>query len=105
MLTGGASRLSGLAVVMERNLGVPVRVGAPSPRGGDPQEIQELSDPAYATAVGILTWAATEYSPESNGAKNGHGNGLKNTVESEPRGGLLSPLRALFSRRNGKGRN
>jgi cell division protein FtsA len=105
VLTGGASSLPGLASVIERSLGMPVREGAPSPKGGDPQEIQELSDPAFATAVGILTWAATEYSPSSNGSKNGHSNGFKNTVESEPRGGFLGTLRVLFSRRNGKGRN
>ncbi len=105
VLTGGASRLPGLAGVIERNLGCPVRAGAPSPSGGDPQEIEELSDPVYATAIGILTWAATEYSPSSNGSTNGHGNGSKNTVEPKPRGGLMGPLRVLFSRRNGKGRN
>ena len=105
VLTGGASSLPGLASVIERSLGMPVREGAPSPKGGDPQEIQELSDPAFATAVGILTWAATEYSPSSNGSKNGHSNGFKNTVESEPRGGFMGTLRVLFSRRNGKGRN
>ena len=105
VLTGGASRMPGLADVLERNLGIPAREGAPSPKGGDPQESEELTDPAYATAIGILTWAATEYPHSSNGSKTGHSNGFKNTVESEPRGGLFGPVRVLFSRRNGKGRN
>ena len=105
VLTGGASRLPGLADMLERTLGRPVRLGAPSPMGGDPQESEELSDPAYATAVGILNWAATEYTHSSNGSKNGHNNGFKSTVESESQGGFFGPLRVLFARRNGKGRN
>ena len=105
VLTGGASRLPGLADVMERSLGMPVRAGGPSPKTGDPEDAEELGNPAYATAVGILDWAATEYPHSTNGSKNGHSNGFKNTVESEPRGGLFGPVRVLFSRRNGKGRN
>lgn len=105
VLTGGASRLAGLTDVLERNLGIPARAGGPSPKGGDPQESEELTDPAYSTAIGILNWAATEYPHSSNGSKNGNSNGFKNTVESEPRGGLFGPVRVLFSRRNGKGRN
>ena len=71
VLTGGASNLPGLAALIQRTLGIAVRPGVPDLRGTIPDE---LRDPAYATSVGILIWATSEYVPGRNpGEKNGHG--------------------------------
>ena len=71
VLTGGASNLPGLAPLMQRTVGIPVRLGSPNGAGWVPDELKQ---PLYATGVGILLWAATEYVPEPhrvNGATNG----------------------------------
>ncbi len=62
VVTGGASNLPGLAPVMEKNLGIPVRQGVPKIDGDVPIE---LKDPTYATGLGILVWATTDYVPEA----------------------------------------
>ena len=67
VLTGGASNLPGLARLIERTLAIRVRPGVPSVRGAIPEE---LKDPAYATSVGILLWAATEYVPATKESSN-----------------------------------
>ena len=61
VLTGGASKLPGLAALLQRSLTLPARQGIPDFRGVIPDE---LRDPAYATALGILLWAETEHVPE-----------------------------------------
>ena len=57
VLTGGASQLSGAREMAARILGRTVRPGKPMP-------LRDLPDsacgPAFATAVGLLTWAAGE---------------------------------------------
>ncbi len=51
VLVGGGAKLSGLVRVAERTLEMPVRVGRPSGvEGGD----EALSDPAFATVVGLV---------------------------------------------------
>jgi cell division protein FtsA len=53
VLTGGSCNLAGIAQRGQEITQLPVRVGLPhSPNGGDDM----LSDPAYATGVGLLYW-------------------------------------------------
>jgi cell division protein FtsA len=53
VLTGGSSNLPGIAEVAQEIAHVPVRVGEPVSLFG---VSDELRDPAYATAVGLLLW-------------------------------------------------
>jgi cell division protein FtsA len=55
VFTGGSSNLSGIDALTRDMIRLPVRVGAPSNLSGIPQS---LVDPAYATAVGLILWAA-----------------------------------------------
>jgi len=71
VLTGGASNLPGLAPLMQRTIRIPVRLGSPNGADWVPDELRQ---PIFATGVGILLWAATEYAPEKtrvNSASNG----------------------------------
>jgi len=53
VITGGGANLPGIAELGEKITRMPVRVGRPSPLSGvgDP-----LTNPAYATGVGLLLW-------------------------------------------------
>ena len=84
VLTGGASNLPGLARLIERTLAIRVRPGVPSVRGTIPEE---LKDATYATSVGILLWAATEYVPATKQSNNDS----HRSVEAGPKA-LLSRL-------------
>lgn len=53
VLSGGCSCLPGFVELTADMLKMPVRIGAPSASLGVPQE---LCHPAYATAVGLMTW-------------------------------------------------
>jgi cell division protein FtsA len=55
VLTGGSSNLSGLDVLGQDILQLPVRVGTPINIHGI---TDALRDPAYATSVGLLLWGA-----------------------------------------------
>jgi cell division protein FtsA len=55
VLTGGASNLCGIEALGAEILQMPVRVGAPINMPGLPDN---LNDPAYATAVGLMLWGA-----------------------------------------------
>ena len=55
VLTGGSSNLPGLETLGHEILRLPVRVGVPTNIGGI---TDVLRDPAYATGVGLLLWAA-----------------------------------------------
>ena len=68
VLTGGASKLPGLASLLQRSLTLPARHGVPNFPGTIPDE---LRDPSYATALGILLWAETEHEPELTHADDG----------------------------------
>ena len=57
VLTGGASNLPGFRALMQRALGIQVRHGVPNGHWSVPAE---LKNPAYATSLGILLWAATQ---------------------------------------------
>jgi cell division protein FtsA len=55
VLTGGASNLCGIEALGAEILHMPVRVGGPINMPGLPDN---LNDPAYATAVGLMLWGA-----------------------------------------------
>jgi cell division protein FtsA len=55
VLTGGGARLNGLTELAERTLQLPVRVAAPQ---GLAEMKEEISQPEYATAVGLLVFGA-----------------------------------------------
>lgn len=57
VLTGGSARLPGLDLLAEQVTGLPARIGLPSHIFG---LVDELHDPAFATAVGLLQWAVGE---------------------------------------------
>lgn len=63
VLTGGTSNLPGIAELFQRSLAVQVRKGVPGGRKGFPEE---LRNPRYATAVGILQWAAEQEPPNAD---------------------------------------
>jgi cell division protein FtsA len=54
VLTGGSANLSGFAELARAVLGMPVRIGSPSGLQG---LVESISNPAYATSVGLLHWA------------------------------------------------
>ncbi|MFH1087017.1 MAG: cell division protein FtsA [Chloroflexota bacterium] len=85
VLTGGASKLPGLAELGAAVTHMPVRIGRPSGVYGI---VDTLGDPAYATAVGLLLW----------GNKN---QGKPTWQGKKPRsaaGRFLSLVRKLFTR-------
>ncbi len=53
VLTGGTSDLRGIREVASRQLQMPVRIGVPHRLHG---VVEAVSNPAYATAVGLLLW-------------------------------------------------
>jgi cell division protein FtsA len=53
VLAGGAAKLGGLVALAERTLGLPVRLGRPA---GIQKMTDQLSDPAYATLVGLAIY-------------------------------------------------
>ena len=85
VLTGGSSNLAGIDALGREVLKMPVRVGAPLNVYGISDQ---LSDPAYATAVGLLCWGMK---PKSNikAKQNLFGDGLVN---------LMSRIRGLFTK-------
>lgn len=60
VFTGGSSNLSGIDALARNMINLPVRVGSPANLLSLPQS---LRDPAYATAVGIVLWAAKSDTP------------------------------------------
>ena len=60
VFTGGSSNLSGIDALARDMVRLPVRVGAPANLAGLPER---LHDPAYATAVGLVLWAAKQDTP------------------------------------------
>jgi cell division protein FtsA len=57
VLCGGTSNLAGLRDLTSSVLGLPTRVGSPT---GIEGLVEKISDPAYATSVGLLLWALKE---------------------------------------------
>jgi cell division protein FtsA len=85
VLTGGSSNLAGIDALGREVLKMPVRVGKPLNVYGISDQ---LDDPAYATAVGLLLWGMK---PKSNikTKPNLFGDGIFN---------LVSRIKSLFSR-------
>jgi cell division protein FtsA len=87
VFTGGSANLSGIDALTRDMIRLPVRVGSPQNLAGIPDS---LRDPAYATAVGLVLWAAK--------------NDTQPIWQSRRLGflrvfGAVSRLRALFNRR------
>lgn len=57
VLTGGTANLRGIDKLAEEVLQMPVRVGTPRHMHG---LVETISNPAYATSVGLLRWAIRE---------------------------------------------
>ena len=70
VLTGGSSKLSGLEELASSIWPGPVRIGVPKASSWVPQD---LEDPAFATALGLLYWDARHCQVNGNG---GNGNGI-----------------------------
>lgn len=70
VITGGTANLPGLDLLAEKVLNVPARIGVPVVAHG---LVENLGDPSYATAVGLLQWAARENMGEFRTARNGSG--------------------------------
>jgi cell division protein FtsA len=83
VLTGGSSNLSGIAALGREILRLPVRVGAPTNISGI---TDALCDPAYATSVGLLLWAA-----RNEGRQNWQPRGFRTVLRR-----LAFKLRSLF---------
>ena len=87
VFTGGSSNLSGIDAMARDMVHLPVRVGAPDNLAGLPER---LHDPAYATAVGLVLWAAKQDAPPLWQSKRV---GFLRVFS------LVSRLRKLFNRR------
>ncbi|HEX77888.1 MAG TPA: cell division protein FtsA [Dehalococcoidia bacterium] len=61
VLTGGTANLPGIDALAQEVLNLPVRIGAPQGMVG---LADDLHDPAYASSVGLLLWAAHQQSDE-----------------------------------------
>lgn len=72
VLTGGTAQLPGLAELTARMLNLPSRVGRPAGLRG---LADVLSDPAYATAAGLLLWGAGR--GDVRGSTTGNGRGAR----------------------------
>ena len=85
VLTGGTSNLPGIDALARETLRMPARVGAPLPIHGIGDN---LTDPAYATAVGLLLWGVKPKSVSSWKSR-GFGGNVVN---------LVSRIKGLFSK-------
>lgn len=65
VLTGGTADLRGIREVASRELQMPVRLGSPHRLHG---VVEAISNPAYATAVGLLLWGMKAASEKSEPA-------------------------------------
>lgn len=59
VLTGGGAMLPYIVDIAKKNLGLPTQVGSPSNLGG---MMNEVDDPSFATAVGLILWAMEQES-------------------------------------------
>ncbi len=85
VLTGGSANLAGIDALGRDVLKMPVRVGAPLNVNGIGDN---LNDPAYATAVGLLLWGVKPQSLTTN-----QSGGFSSNVMN-----LVSRIRGLFSK-------
>ena len=68
VLTGGGARLAGVAELAREVLQMPVRVASPQGVGG---LMDQLSNPAFATPIGLLLWGARHAGSEPIGYAGG----------------------------------
>jgi cell division protein FtsA len=85
VLCGGTAQLAGIRALGQHCLDMPVRIGTPHDLEG---LVDGLSDPAYATSIGLLQWGM-EYadSPRQRGAPGG--NGIMQRLSGWFRGAVL----------------
>lgn len=72
VLTGGTANLMGIRDIAARVLQLPVRVGLPRRLHG---LIETISNPAYATSVGLLLWGMREEAAVASGGSQAPGGG------------------------------
>ena len=72
VLTGGTANLTGIRDIAARVLQLPVRVGVPRRLHG---LIETISNPAYATSVGLLLWGMREEAAVASGGPQAPGGG------------------------------
>jgi cell division protein FtsA len=70
VLTGGAAQMRGMAERATRELGLPVRVGAPAELAGFGEAVEA---PAFATSVGLPLWRAARLGKPSRLRRNNSG--------------------------------
>ena len=70
VLTGGSANMPGLDQLMQRTLGMKVRVGVPE---GPESLPDELRSPVYSTAVGMVIWALKKHEGAAALGSNGNG--------------------------------
>lgn len=85
VLTGGSANLSGVDALGRETLRMPVRVGTPLPIHGIGDN---LTDPAFSTAVGLLLWGVKPKSVSSWKSRGFTGNVVN----------LVSRIKGLFAR-------
>jgi cell division protein FtsA len=88
VLTGGGARLGGIAELAREVLQMPVRVASPQGVGG---LMDQLSNPAFATPIGLLLWGARHAGAEPIGYAGG-------SPGAGGAGRFLEWLRGLFPR-------
>ncbi|MEO6059547.1 MAG: cell division protein FtsA [Candidatus Limnocylindria bacterium] len=86
VLTGGGARLAGAAELAREVLQMPVRVASPQGVGG---LMDQLSNPAFSTSIGLLLWGARHVGSEPMSYSTGAGGG-------PGVGRLMEWLRGLF---------
>ena len=94
VLTGGASNLPGLDEVMKRTVGRKLRRGIPTRPATVPQQ---LKNPAYATGVGIILWAANEINGAGSIRIGTNGSNGRNGHSSRVRSGGPGTMSRLWS--------
>lgn len=72
VLTGGTANLVGLRELAAGRLGMPVRIGAPRRLRG---LVETISNPAYATSVGLLIWGMREATKDRTSVVAAEGSG------------------------------
>jgi cell division protein FtsA len=85
VLTGGTSNLPAIDSLGRELLHMPVRVGAPLPIHGISDN---LTDPAFSTAVGLLLWGAKPKNVSSWKSRSFGGNVVS----------LVSRIKSLFGK-------
>lgn len=87
VLTGGASKLEGLAKLLQHSIGMRVREGLPNIQ--DATIPHELHNPAYATSVGILLWASKDQNSSATLKDSRFNQGINVNNDAHAKGGIL----------------